>query len=257
MAFTLSADDAADALTFSKGWEDLPLSDVLSRTWDKWQARAAIGTSFQGAGLVIIDHVVKLNLPLPLFTLDTGLLFEETLQLQTRLETFWGRKIERLYPDLSVDEQAAQFGPKLWETDPDKCCTVRKVVPLQKKLRELDVWITGVRRDQSEVRQAAQIIELYPFDTDCDQYLFKLNPLANWPRARVQAYLKEHQIPTNPLLERGFRSIGCTPCTRPVSEGQNERAGRWTGFDKQECGIHTFLGLAMARKDTEPAAQNP
>ncbi len=245
MAFTLSASEAIDALSFSKGWEDLPLSDVLQRTWDKWGDRAGIGTSFQGAGLVIIHHAVTQNLPFPIFTLDTGLLFEETLELQARLETFFGRKIESLKPDLTVSEQAREFGDKLWERDPDQCCTLRKVVPLQKKLNQLDVWITGVRRDQSDVRQAAGIIELYPFDASCDQYLFKLNPLANWSRERVQAYLKEYQIPTNPLLNRGYRSIGCTTCTRPVGEGDSERAGRWTGFDKTECGIHTFLGRAL------------
>ena len=247
MAFTLSSDNAMSALSFAKGWENLPLSDVLRLTWDKWGNRAGIGTSFQGAGLVIIHHAVTLGLPFPIFTLDTGLLFEETLELQARLETFFGRKIESLRPDLTVEEQNAEYGPNLWERDPDQCCTLRKVVPLQRKLRDLDVWITGVRRDQSDVRQTAGIIELYPFDVTCDQYLYKLNPLANWPRERVQAYLKEHHIPTNPLLERGFRSIGCTPCTRPVAAGDSERAGRWTGFEKTECGIHTFLGLAVTK----------
>ena len=119
---------------------------------------------------------------------------------------------------------------------------MRKVLPLQKKLEQLAVWITGLRRQQSEGREKTGILELYHFDVLRDQYILKLNPMANWSRDAVWAYIAQHKIPYNPLHDRGYRSIGCQPCTRPVSEGVSERAGRWTGFDKSECGIHTFLG---------------
>ncbi len=102
-----------------------------------------------------------------------------------------------------------------------------------------------LRRQQSDVRQKTQIIEVYNFDVLRDRHIIKLNPMANWSRDAVQAYLREHGIPSNALTLRGYRSIGCIPCTRPISEGQNERAGRWTGFDKTECGIHTFLGESI------------
>ena len=131
---------------------------------------------------------------------------------------------------------------QLWKTKPDLCCQLRKVEPLKAKLAQLDVWITGLRRQQSETRTKTQILELYHFDLLRDQYVLKLNPMANWSREAVWDYIKQHKIPYNPLQDRGYRSIGCWPCTRAVGEGENERAGRWTGFDKSECGIHTFLG---------------
>jgi phosphoadenosine phosphosulfate reductase len=213
--------------------------------WERFGTRAAIGTSFQGAGLVMIHHAVKAGLPFPVFTLDTQLLFPETYDLKRRLENFFELRIESLVPEQTPEEQAADLGPELWKTKPDLCCTMRKVLPLQKKLEQLAVWITGVRRQQSETRQRTRILEMYHYDVLRDLYILKLNPMANWSRDQIWGYIKEQQIPYNPLQDRGFRSIGCVPCTRATVEGENERAGRWTGFDKAECGIHTFLGESI------------
>ncbi len=226
-------------------FETTPLPDILRWAWDRFGKRAAIGTSFQGAGLVMIHHAVRENIPLPVFTLDTQLLFPETLELKRRLEAFFELPIESLLPDQTPEEQEAELGPELWKTHPDTCCSLRKVVPLQRKLEDLAVWITGLRRQQSEGRQKTQILELYHFDVLRDQYILKLNPMANWSREAVWAYMKEHNIPYNPLHDRGYRSIGCWPCTRATGANENERAGRWTGFDKSECGIHTFLGQSI------------
>jgi phosphoadenosine phosphosulfate reductase len=190
----------------------------------------------------MIHKAVQAGLPLPVFTLDTGLLFPETLELKQRLERFFEIKIESIHPDQTPEEQASEHGPELWNRAPDLCCTMRKVLPLQKKLGELAVWITGLRRQQSDTRQKTQILEMYHFDVLRDRYILKLNPMANWSREAVWDYIKANSIPYNPLHDRGYRSIGCQPCTRAVGEGANERAGRWTGFDKSECGIHTFLG---------------
>jgi phosphoadenosine phosphosulfate reductase len=226
-------------------FEGLPLTDILRWAWERFGARAAIGTSYQGAGLVMIDHAVRAGIPLPVFTLDTQLLFPETYELKERIEKHFGIRIESLAPDLSPDQQAAEFGPELWKTQPDLCCTIRKVEPLKKQFGSLAVWITGLRRQQSETREKTRILELYHFDLLRDGYILKLNPMANWSRDAVWKYIHEHGIPYNPLHDRGYRSIGCWPCTRPVAEGENERAGRWTGFDKSECGIHTFLGESI------------
>lgn len=216
-------------------------AEILRWGWEKFGARAAIGTSFQGAGLVMM-HLAKLNqLPLPVFTLDTGLLFEETVALKRRLEEFFDYTIESLKPDLTVEQQAAAHGGELWQRDPDLCCTMRKVLPLQGKLADLDCWITGLRRQQSDTRAGIGIVELYTFDEASGRELVKLNPMANWSRESVWAYLQEHRIPYNPLHDRGYRSIGCWPCTRISAAGEDERAGRWTGFQKVECGIHTFM----------------
>ncbi len=222
--------------------EEMPLAELLRWNWEHFGARAAIGTSFQGAGLVILHQAVQLGLPIPSFTLDTGLLFPETLRLKKQIEGQLGIHIESLHPELTVEQQAAEMGPALWRRRPDSCCTVRKVMPLQKKLAQLDVWITGLRRQHSDVRSATQVLERYKFDVLQDGIIYKLNPLATWTRDRVRAYLKEHQLPYNPLKDQGYVSIGCQPCTRPINEGESDRAGRWTGFDKSECGIHTFLG---------------
>jgi phosphoadenosine phosphosulfate reductase len=216
--------------------------EILRWAWEEFGFRAAIGTSFQGAGLVAIHHAVEGGLPLRVFTIDTGLLFPETLELKQRLERFFGLEIEDLSPDLDVDAQAREFGPELWLKKPDLCCTIRKVEPLQKKLATLDAWITGVRREQSDSRARTRVVELYDFDRLRGKQIIKINPLTIWSREQVWAYIRKHGIPYNPLTDRGFRSIGCRPCTRAVLVGEEERAGRWTGFDKTECGIHTFLG---------------
>jgi phosphoadenosine phosphosulfate reductase len=215
--------------------------EILRWVWDRFGTRAAIGTSFQGAGLVMIDLARKSTLSFPVFTLDTGLLFPETLKLKQKLEAHFGFVIEGLQPDLTVEGQAEAQGPELWKRDPDLCCTIRKVLPLQSRLAELDCWITGLRREQSGTRADIGIVEVYIFDEATGREIVKLNPMANWSRDAVWQYIRQHKIPYNPLHDQGYRSIGCWPCTRKTSNGENERAGRWTGFNKVECGIHTFL----------------
>lgn len=215
--------------------------EILAWAWQRFGQRAAIGTSFQGAGLVMMHLAAKNQLPLPVFTLDTGLLFPETLALKKRLEDFFGIAIEGLQPDLTLEEQADINGPELWKSNPDLCCTIRKVLPLRDKLTDLDCWVTGLRRQQSDTRAGIGIIELYIFDEQSGRDIVKLNPMANWTREAVWNYLRENQIPYNPLHDRGYGSIGCQPCTRRTTNGENERAGRWTGFNKVECGIHTFM----------------
>jgi phosphoadenosine phosphosulfate reductase len=238
----ISADEVR---SLAERFEAMPLTDVLRWTWDRFGVRAAIGTSFQGAGLVMIHHAVTAGLPFPIFTLDTQLLFTETLDTKRNLENFFEVKIESLLPDQTPEEQATELGPELWKSRPDTCCTLRKVIPLQRKLSELAVWVTGLRRQQSDTREKTRILELYHFDVLNDRYILKLNPMAPWSREQVWAYIKQHGIPYNPLHDRGYRSVGCWPCTRPTDAGENERAGRWTGFDKAECGIHTFLGESI------------
>ena len=215
--------------------------EILAWAWERFGARSAIGTSFQGAGLVMLDLAKRSGLPFPVFTLNTGLLFPETLALKERLEQFFGITIESFEPDLTVAEQADIHGPELWKHNPDLCCAVRKVLPLRDNLGGLDCWITGLRRQQSDTRARIGVIELYAFEETSGRDIVKLNPMANWTREAVWDYIKSHHIPYNPLHDRGYGSIGCQPCTRQTANGENERAGRWTGFNKVECGIHTFM----------------
>ncbi len=241
MAFD-PAQHPLDLPTLNERFEGATLDEILSWCWNEFGTTAAIGTSFQGAGIVIIDHARRNGFDFPVFTLDTGLLFPETLELKQRLEERFQIVIESVHPEQTVEQQAAEHGAALWERQPDLCCTLRKVLPLQRRLSTLNVWITGLRRQQSDTRASVAVLERYKFDVLRNLHILKLNPLANWKREAVWEYIRTHQLPFNPLQDKGYRSIGCVPCTRPVGEGEGERAGRWTGFDKSECGIHTFLG---------------
>ncbi|MBV8970377.1 MAG: phosphoadenylyl-sulfate reductase [Verrucomicrobia bacterium] len=241
----LSAFSPAEARELSARFENAEPVELLRWAWNEFGSAAAIGTSFQGAGLVILNEARRAGLPLPVFTIDTGLLFPQTVELKQRLEDFFQIEIEVLRPEQTPDEQAADLGPRLWERNPDLCCTLRKVIPLQRKLASLSAWITGLRRSQSSSRAEIEVVELYPFDPIRDLQIVKLNPIANWTAEQVWEYVRQHRIPYNPLRDSGFRSIGCEPCTRAVGGTAGERAGRWIGFEKTECGIHTFLGAKL------------
>ncbi len=232
---------ARDVDLLDQDFTTLPTVDILSWAWSRFGERAAIGTSFQGSGLVMMHLAKEAGIIFPAFTLDTGLLFPETLDLKKRLEDFYGFKIESLHPDLTIEQQAEAQGPALWNRDPDLCCTMRKVMPLQNKLGDLDCWITGLRREQSETRSSIGVIELYSLEAGQPRDIVKLNPMANWSRDAIWKYIHDHKIPYNPLHDQGYRSIGCMTCTKKTGAGESERAGRWTGFKKVECGIHTFM----------------
>ncbi|HEY0792336.1 MAG TPA: phosphoadenylyl-sulfate reductase [Chthoniobacterales bacterium] len=225
----------------SAGFEGVSPAEVLRWAQQRFGVRVAIGTSFQLSGLVLLHQAATVGLSLECFTIDTDLLFPESVEHRLEIERFFKLKVDVLRPAASPEEQARELGAELWQRQPDTCCTLRKVVPLQEKLKRLDAWITGLRRDQGESRHGVQILESYLFDPLRDHYVLKINPLASWTRDDVWKYVQTHQIPYNRLLDHGYRSIGCRPCTRPAGEGGNERAGRWTGFDKAECGLHTFM----------------
>jgi phosphoadenosine phosphosulfate reductase len=167
------------------------------------------------------------------FYLDTDLLFPETYALRDQLEARYGIHFERRTTGISLNGQASEYGERLWERRPDDCCRLRKVEPLREMLSGLRAWVTGVRRDQSPTRAAVGIVERDP------QFgLLKVNPLARWSSQDVWKYIVKHDVPYNPLHDRGFPSLGCVPCTTPVQIGEDARAGRWRGLNKTECGIH-------------------
>jgi phosphoadenosine phosphosulfate reductase len=196
--------------------------------------------------MVVIDIASRVRKNFRLFTLDTEFLFPETYNLMYQIEQRYGVTIERVYSLTSTDEQDRIHGPELWRHNPDKCCNLRKVEPLRRKLGELSAWITSIRRDQTADRGGAGKIEW-----DEKFGLVKINPLADWSSKQVWQYIREHQTPYNPLHDRGYPSIGCAHCTRAVTPGEDPRAGRWAGFSKTECGLHIIQPLASA------AAQQP
>lgn len=201
--------------------------------------RLAVATSFQSSGLVIL-HIMKSILPdVPVLFLDTGFHFPETLEFRDRVVEQWDLKIVDLVGKHgSSERQTELYGPELYKRDPNKCCAINKMEPLQAALEEYDGWISGLRRDQSPLRADTPIVEAQMLPSGNE--VLKVHPLAHWSSADVGSYIAENDIPTHPLLERGFRSIGCWPCTRAVAANEDERAGRWEGFTKTECGIHSF-----------------
>ena len=223
--------------------EGAPPLEVLRWATGRFAPRLGFGTGFGAEGCVIIDLIGRHQLPVDIFTLDTGLFFDETYALWRALEARYQLTIRAFRPVQTVEEQAAAHGPALWERAADACCKLRKVEPLGRALAGLDAWVTGIRRDQTPDRATAQVVE-----RDRRPGLIKVNPLAAWTSEDVWAHVRAHEVPTNPLHARGFPSIGCTPCTSPVAAGEDPRSGRWRGQAKTECGLHVEDGrLVPAR----------
>lgn len=226
------------------------LSSAPAEEWLQWAAsrfapRAGISCSFGGPGGIVLAHMTyRLGLALPLLFVDTEFLFAETYRLKKTLETTWGLEVRTARPSLSPTEQARAFGDRLWEKDPDRCCRLRKVEPMQELLSDIDCWITALRRDQSASRAQVEYVEVHVLADGRE--IVKLNPLCRWTRRDVWDYIIRHRLPYNPLLDQGYKSLGCTHCTVPA-EGADERAGRWQGHAKTECGLHTFTQRRSGR----------
>jgi len=217
---------------------------VLRWAFDKFGSNVAISSAFGAEGMTLIDMASRIRPDFRLFTVDTEFLFPETYNLMDQIEERYGIRIEKLYSLLSPHEQEHQHGPALWSRDPDRCCELRKVEPLRRKLTELDAWITSIRRDQTSFRAGARKIEW-----DAKFGLVKINPIADWSTKQVWRYLHDHQVPYNPLHDRNFPSIGCTHCTRAIRAGEDPRAGRWSDFAKTECGLHVIEPAASPKVD--------
>lgn len=207
--------------------------EVLAWGAHEFGEQAALASSFGAEDVVLIDISSRIGAPFAVFTLDTDFLFPETYRLISEIERKYSVKIERLHPELSPESQASEFGDELWKRLPDLCCRMRKVEPLAARLKGSSAWVTGIRREQSLTRANTQKVEW-----DAKFNLAKLNPIADWSEAQVWEYIRSHQVPYNPLHDRGYPSIGCTHCTRAVLSGEDPRAGRWSGFAKTECGLH-------------------
>jgi phosphoadenosine phosphosulfate reductase len=211
--------------------------DLLEWALAVYRDRFAISTSFQKSGMVLVDLAARTNFPFRVFTLDTGRLPEETLQMVETVRRRYGVTVEMVRPDpAEVDAMVNQHGPDLFYDGVEfrkLCCETRKVRPLARKLREFGAWATGLRRDQAETRAAVRKV------AEIDGRL-KINPLADWTGEEVEDYIRARGVPVHPLYARGYTSIGCAPCTRPVEPGEDERAGRWWWEQdaKKECGIH-------------------
>jgi phosphoadenosine phosphosulfate reductase len=212
---------------------------VLRWAIEEFSPDVALATGFGAEGCVLVAMLSAISPGTRLFYLDTDLLFPETYALRDQLEARYGVHFERRATGLSVSDQAAQYGERLWERDPDLCCRLRKVEPLREMLKGLGAWVTAIRRDQSPARAGTSLVE-----RDERFGLIKINPLAAWSEHDVWNYIAKHDVPYNTLHDHGYPSIGCVPCTTPVQLGETSRAGRWRGTGKNECGIHEGRQMA-------------
>jgi phosphoadenosine phosphosulfate reductase len=205
---------------------------VLRWVGDTYGDRFAITSSMADG---VLAHLASTAVPgVNVVFLDTGYHFAETLGTRDWITGVLPITLVDVTPPQTVAEQDAAYGPRLHDRDPDLCCALRKVRPLDETLAGYLAWGSGVRRDESPTRAGTRVV-----DWDAKRDMLKVNPIAAWTSVDVDAYIERHQVPVNPLFELGYGSIGCAPCTRPVQPGEDARAGRWAGRGKTECGLHT------------------
>lgn len=213
---------------------DRPAREIVARALDLFGRRIALVSSFGADSAVLLHLAASVDRAIPVVFVDTGRLFPETLAHRDRLiETLGLADVRTVGPDPAKLANADPY-KALWMSDPDACCRIRKTEPLARALAGFDAWFTGRKRFQAATRAAIPVFE-------ADGARTKVNPLAGWTSADLKAYAAEQGLPAHPLVAEGYPSIGCVPCTSKVAAGEDERAGRWRGLDKTECGIH--LGL--------------
>jgi phosphoadenosine phosphosulfate reductase len=209
--------------------------EILRWAVKRFHPHLTVATAFGAEGCCLLHMLAGIEPGVHVFNLDTGYQFPETLELRERIRLRYGIEVELVRPELTVAQYEARHGGPLYRTDPGRCCHDRKVVPLRRALAGHDVWVSAIRRDQSAARALADVVQW-----DAKFSLVKVNTLLNWTRRDVWDFLLAHDVPYNPLHDRGFPSIGCWPCTGAVAEGSDERAGRWPGTGKTECGLHVL-----------------
>lgn len=208
--------------------------DIIQWAVDHYHPQLTMATAFGPEGCLIIHWLARIEPRVPVFNLETGYQFPETLALRDRIAERYGIEVALKRPDSTVEEYEALHGGPLYKTNPNQCCADRKLKVLHDVARGYRAWMSGIRRDQSADRAKASIV-----GWDKKFGLVKVSPLANWTKQDVWRVIVNEQVPYNPLHDQGYPSIGCWPCTRAVMFGEDERAGRWSGFAKTECGLHT------------------
>ena len=222
--------------------EDGTPQDILRWAVDVYGEDLTLSVSFGNPeGMVLLDMLSRITDKAQVFTLDTGFLFDETVRFREEAMKRYPLPLKVLTPGLSLEEQVERYGPELYSCAPDLCCEIRKIEPQRRFLRDYGAWVTGIRRDQTAERASTPVVAY-------DEHfgVAKIAPLAAWSVDEVDEYVRQNEVPLNPLLSMGYRSIGCEPCTRPVAPGEDARAGRWPDMDKTECGLH-FVGGAVRR----------
>ena len=223
-------DTAMDARALDARLRTASPQEILRTAWELYDGRLALVSSFGAESAVLLHMAAQIDPSIPVLFLDTGMLFGQTLDYRQKLAAELGltdvRDLRPRYNDLAVHDP----GQDLWKSDTDACCRIRKVLPLDQALEGFDAWITGRKRFHGGSRLRLKVVE------ESDGKI-KFNPLANWSKAELDAYAEKHRLPAHPLVEFGYPSVGCWPCTQPA-EAEDVRSGRWAGSEKTECGIH-------------------
>ncbi|MBI3306954.1 MAG: phosphoadenylyl-sulfate reductase [Candidatus Omnitrophica bacterium] len=223
--------------------------EIIAWALGEFSGHIAMTSSFGPESGVLLHMMSQVEPRTPVLFLETGYHFPETLAYRDQLVKLFGLKnVIDLRADAARKAKVVNdYAGVPYEKNPDLCCQINKVEPLDEVLKNYEAWMSGIRRNQTDFRKAVRIIEEY------EGGIYKISPLANFTSRDAWWYLKEHQIPQHPLYEKGYLSIGCWPCTKPVQTGDDERSGRWAGMSKKECGIHTFKELKpKEEKEKEP-----
>lgn len=232
----LSAELLAELDQASRRLESATPEEIIAWGVERFAPYLTMATAFGPEGCVILSMLAKIAPETYVFNLETGYQFQETLDLRDRIAEKYGVEVDLLRPELSVPDYEAQHGGPLYKTNPNQCCFDRKIKTLERAASVMHAWMSGIRRDQSADRAQARIV-----GWDKKFGMVKFSPLANWTKQDVWKRITDEGVPYNPLHDQGFPSIGCWPCTRAVgAEETDERAGRWSGMHKTECGLHTI-----------------
>jgi phosphoadenosine phosphosulfate reductase len=219
--------------------------EILIWAIESFSPDIGLSSSFQTQSIPLLHMISQIAPETRVYFMNTGYHFWDTLIFREQIQRVWGLNVIDLHPDDTWQVFMRRFGKDLYVTDADLCCYVRKVQPMQKVVDELKAWITGIRRDQTEHRAKAQFLELQK------DGLLKINPMLNWTQRDIWQYIHDNGLPEHPLTDRGYGSIGCRPCTRPIMPGEDERSGRWIGLQKTECGLHTDMFELKGRDPDE------
>jgi phosphoadenosine phosphosulfate reductase len=231
----------ADGLTeseidaYNARFEQAPPKDILEWAWETLGPNVAASSSFQTQSVPLL-HLISETCPeMPIIFLDTGFHFPETLRFRDDLIDRFGLNVEVMHPEIEKDELFERHGEAPYRTDPDLCCHINKVEPMQRALEGRNAWINGVRKDQTDQREQLDVLEW------TSRGILRVHPMLTWTSRDMWTHINEHDLPAHPLFEEGYMSIGCAPCTSPPSEEGGERDGRWSGSSKSECGLHTEM----------------
>lgn len=225
---------------------------ILRWAIHEFRPRVALSSSFQTESIALLHMASQIDPNVKIFFLETGFHFKETLDFKKLvIERLGLKNVEDLKADPKAREELIkQYQNEPYKHNPDLCCQINKVEPLERAMKGLDAWVSGIRRSQSKTRKDIKIIEEY------QDGLYKINPLANVTSGDIWWYIKEHNLPKHELFDKGYLSIGCWPCTKPIQPGDDERSGRWAGLEKTECGIHTFMKPKKSEKKEEEKSTN-